>query len=87
MSAVHGIYRLGNSTFELKDMVARLSRLICQIFDGRYCLIVLLDSTKKFSTHKCVVSGKKKTDTYRQEKEDHQPYRKKDHTHFFRGTQ
>jgi HD-GYP domain-containing protein (c-di-GMP phosphodiesterase class II) len=60
MSAVHGIYRLGNSTFELKDMVARLSRLICQIFDGRYCLIVLLDSTKKFSTHKCVVSGKKK---------------------------
>ncbi len=60
MSAVHGIYRLVNSTFELKDMVGRLSRLICQIFEGRYCLIVLLDSTKRFSTHKCMVSGKKK---------------------------
>jgi len=60
-SAVHGIYRLVNSTFELKDMVCRLSRLICQIFAARYCLILLLDSTKKYSVLKCMVSGKKKT--------------------------
>jgi HD-GYP domain-containing protein (c-di-GMP phosphodiesterase class II) len=61
MSAVHGIYRLVNSTFELKDMVCRLSRLVCQIFGARYCLILLLDPSKKFSLHKCMVSGKKKT--------------------------
>ncbi len=60
ISAVHGIYRLVNSTFEFRDMVCRLSRLICQIFNGRYCLILILDSTKKYSIMKCMVSGKKR---------------------------
>jgi putative nucleotidyltransferase with HDIG domain len=60
ISSVHSIYRLVNSTFELKDLVSRLARLICQIFRARYCLILIMDPTRKYSTMKVVVSGKKK---------------------------
>ncbi len=60
ISSVHSIYRLVNSTFELKDLIPRLARLICQIFSARYCLILIIDPTKKYSTIKAVVSGKKK---------------------------
>jgi putative nucleotidyltransferase with HDIG domain len=63
---VHSLYRLINSTFELHELIARLSRLICQIFDARSCLIILLDSTKKHSLYKCLVSrGKKYIDDKR----------------------
>jgi len=60
ISAVHAIYRLINSTFELKDLVVRLTRLICQIFHSRYCLILLLDATKKYSIFRCLIVGKRK---------------------------
>lgn len=60
ISAVHSIYRLVNSTFELKDLIPRLARLICQIFNSRYCLIIILDPSRKFSTIKCMVSGRKR---------------------------
>ncbi|MFA5410324.1 MAG: HD domain-containing phosphohydrolase [Candidatus Omnitrophota bacterium] len=60
ISAVHSVYRLINSTFELKDLICRLARLICQLFDADYCLIILLDATKRYSVLKCLVSGKKK---------------------------
>lgn len=60
ISAIHGIYRLVNSTFELRDLVIRLSRLICQMFNSQYCLITLLDTTKEHSLLRCLVSGKKK---------------------------
>lgn len=60
ISSVHSIYRLVNSTFELKDLISRLARLICQIFSSSYCLILIIDPTKKYSTIKVVVSGKKK---------------------------
>lgn len=60
ISAIHSIYRLVNSTFELKDLLTRLARLICQIFNSRYCLILLLDATKKYSLLRCFVSGKQK---------------------------
>ncbi|HTZ11347.1 MAG TPA: HD domain-containing phosphohydrolase [Candidatus Margulisiibacteriota bacterium] len=60
ISAIHSIYRLVNSTYELKDLISRLSRLICQIFNSQYCQIMLLDSTKKYSTLKCQISNKKK---------------------------
>ena len=45
-SAIHSVYRLIDSTFELKDLVARLARLTCQIFNAKYCIVVLLDNTK-----------------------------------------
>lgn len=60
ISAIHAIYRLVNSTFELKDLVVRLARLICQIFNSEYCLILLLDPTKKYSIFRCLASGKQK---------------------------
>ncbi len=60
ISAIHSIYRLVNSTFELKDLLIRLSKLVCQIFNSKYCLIMLLNHTKEYSAFKCVVSGKKR---------------------------
>lgn len=63
ISAVHAIYRLVNSTFELRDLVLRLVRLVCQIFNSHYCLITLLDATKEYSLIRCLVIGKKKYTT------------------------
>ena len=60
ISAIHSIYRLVNSTFLLKDLVSRLARLFCQIFNARYCLILILDTSKRYSTIKVMVSGRKK---------------------------
>ncbi|MEW6074673.1 MAG: HD domain-containing phosphohydrolase [Candidatus Omnitrophota bacterium] len=60
ISAIHSVYRLVNSTFELKDLVIRLARLVCQILDARYCVILILDPTKKFSSFRCIVSGRTK---------------------------
>ncbi|MFA5115243.1 MAG: HD domain-containing phosphohydrolase [Candidatus Omnitrophota bacterium] len=60
ISSIHNIYRLVNSTFELKDLIVRFCRLICQIFNARYCLIIILDHTKKHSILKAMVSDRKK---------------------------
>lgn len=60
ISSIHSIYRLINSTYELRDLVSRLSRLTCQIFNAQYCLILLLDPTKKHSVLKCLTSDRKK---------------------------
>lgn len=60
LSAVHSIYRLVNSTFEFNDLIIRLSRLICQLFNTRYCQIIILDNTKKYSIFKCAINNRKK---------------------------
>ncbi len=60
VSAIHSIYRLLNSTFELKDLIIRLARLICQTFNAEYCLIILLDPSKKYSVFKTMISGRNK---------------------------
>lgn len=60
ISAIHSVYRLINSTYELEDLICRLSRLISQIFNVQYCLIILLDSTRKYSLFKCCVNGRKR---------------------------
>ncbi|MDD5097789.1 MAG: hypothetical protein PHU59_04830, partial [Candidatus Omnitrophica bacterium] len=49
ISAVHSIYRLINSTYELKELISRMGRLFCQFFNAQYCLIVLLESSKNYS--------------------------------------
>ena len=59
-SSIHSIYRLVNSTFEVNELASRLARLICQIFNARYCLVMLLDATKEYSVFKCVISDGKK---------------------------
>lgn len=53
---MHSIFRLVNSTYELKDLINRLARLVCQIFNSQYCFITLFDPTKKYSILKCLVS-------------------------------
>ncbi len=60
ISAVHSIYRLINSTYELKELISRMGRLFCQFFNAQYCLVVLLDSNKKYSIIKCQISDNKK---------------------------
>lgn len=59
-SSLHSIYRLINYTFELEDLMSRLTRLICQIFNGRICQTLLIDYTKKYSIIKCTVDNRKK---------------------------
>ncbi|MBI4981678.1 MAG: HD domain-containing protein [Candidatus Omnitrophica bacterium] len=60
ISSIHSIYRLVNSTYELKDLISRLSRLICQIFNSQYCQVLLLDNSKKHSILKCITNKKKR---------------------------
>ncbi|MFH1888903.1 MAG: HD domain-containing phosphohydrolase [Candidatus Omnitrophota bacterium] len=60
ISAIHAIYRLVSSTFELKDLVIRLDRLICQIFNSQYCLIALLDTAKHHYLFRCLATGRKR---------------------------
>ncbi len=60
ISSVHSIYRLVNSTFEFKELISRLGRLLCQIFNARSCLIIILDPSKKYSVLRCNIYGKNK---------------------------
>jgi len=60
ISSLHSIYRVINSTYELKDLINRLARIICQILNAQYCMILLLDPTKKYAVLKCLISDKKK---------------------------
>jgi len=60
ISAIHSVYRLVNSTFELHDLICRLARMCCQIFNANFCQITLLDTNKTYSIFKCIVSNKKK---------------------------
>ncbi len=58
--AMHSLYRLVNSTYELKDLLTRLARLLCQIFDARFCRVMLADAAGAYSIFKCQVSDNKK---------------------------
>jgi putative nucleotidyltransferase with HDIG domain len=60
ISAIHSVYRLLSVTYELKELIPRLARLVAQIFHAQYCLIVLLDTSKKYSIMKCLIDGKKR---------------------------
>lgn len=75
VSSIHAIYRLINSTYDLKDLVGRLTKLVAQILNSDYCMITLLDATKKYSILRSSINNKRRfiTDkknkiTYRIEK-------------------
>ncbi len=68
ISAVHSIYRLLNSTYEVNELISRMGRLFCQFFNAQYCLIVLLDNSKKYSIIKCTISENKKLIVYKKTK-------------------
>jgi len=60
VSSLHSVFRLINSTYELKDLISRLTKLFCLIFAAQYCEIALLDPTRRHAILKCLLSGKKK---------------------------
>ena len=47
LSAVHMVYRLVNSTYNVKELCLRLTRLLCQFIHAHSASIVLLDAAKK----------------------------------------
>lgn len=61
ISSIHSIYRLVNSTYDLKDLITRLSKLISQILNSDYCTITMLEPYKKYSILRCFVSNKKRS--------------------------
>jgi HD-GYP domain-containing protein (c-di-GMP phosphodiesterase class II) len=61
ISAIHSVYRLVNSTYEVKDLISRLSKLFCQIFSAQNCMIMLVDPTKRYSMLKCVNSAERRS--------------------------
>jgi len=60
ISSIHSIYRLVNSTYDLKDLVSRLTKLIAQILNADYCQIIMLDSSRKYSLLKCFVNNRRR---------------------------
>ncbi len=60
VSSIHSIYRLVNSTYDLKDLISRLTKLIAQILNSDYCMITMLDSSKKHSVLKSCVNNKRR---------------------------
>jgi putative nucleotidyltransferase with HDIG domain len=56
ISSVHSVYRLLNSTFELPNLICRMAKLSCQIFNAQYCCLLLLDPSKRHSFFKCTLS-------------------------------
>jgi hypothetical protein len=47
LSAVHMVYRLVNSTFNVKELSLRLTRLLCQFIKASSASVYLLDPAKK----------------------------------------
>jgi putative nucleotidyltransferase with HDIG domain len=68
ISAVHSIYRLLNSTYEVNELISRMGRLFCQFFSAQYCSIVLLDPSKKYSIIQCTINDNKKLVVYKKTK-------------------
>jgi len=68
ISAVHSIYRLLNSTYEVNELISRMGRLFCQFFNAQYCTIVLLDPSKKYSIIKCTIDDNKKSVVHKKTK-------------------
>lgn len=47
LSAVHMVYRLVNSTFNEKELLSRLTRLVCQLIGANSSSVYILDRSKK----------------------------------------
>ena len=54
ISTIHTVYRLINSTYDLKNLILRLARMTSQSLKAQNCSIVILDPTKKKITMRCV---------------------------------
>jgi len=54
LSIIHMVYRLINSTFNLKELLLRLTKLICQVLQSDFCSIVITGPSK----NNCVLRAK-----------------------------
>jgi HD-GYP domain-containing protein (c-di-GMP phosphodiesterase class II) len=54
------VYRLINSTFNLRELLLRLTRLICQVLHADYCLIVIVDSARRNCILKAISSPRRR---------------------------
>src|SRR3989338_417251 len=64
-SAIHTVYRLINSTYDLKNLLLRLARLISSLLEAQSCAIVILDPTQKRIVLRCATRGGAKCIVYR----------------------
>src|SRR3989338_9679919 len=55
LSTIHTVYRLINSTYDMKNLILRLARLTCQTLSARNCTIVILDPANKKVIVKCAI--------------------------------
>lgn len=60
LSTIHMVYRLVNSTYDLKELLLRLAKLISQILNAQYSQITILDPVKKNCIMKAIVSPRRK---------------------------
>ncbi|MFH1202290.1 MAG: HD domain-containing phosphohydrolase [Candidatus Omnitrophota bacterium] len=60
LSTIHAAYRLINSSIDLNSFLVRFVKLICQFLNADYCLISLIDNTKKYIFVKIAVDSNKK---------------------------
>src|SRR3989338_4014293 len=58
LSAVHMVYRLINSTYNINELILRLTRLLCQFINASYCVICVLDTDKKKVIAKAIFNNK-----------------------------
>jgi len=47
LSAVHMVYRLVNSTYNVQELCLRLTRLLCQFIKASYASLFILDASKR----------------------------------------
>jgi HD-GYP domain-containing protein (c-di-GMP phosphodiesterase class II) len=57
ISALHSIYRLINTTYDLTELTSRLAKLLSQIFKANACTIALLDNSRERIAIKCTISN------------------------------
>ena len=55
LSTIHTVYRLINSTYDLKNLILRLARLSCQTLASHNCTVILLDPTHTRITLRCFI--------------------------------
>ncbi len=65
ISAIHTVYRLINSTYDLKSLIPRLARLVCQLLESHNCSITILDASHTKMMLRCVTRPNAKCVIYK----------------------
>jgi len=60
LSIIHMVYRLINSTLNLRELIPRLAKLVCHVLNCQHCVIVLLDPNKEIVNLRVVLDQNKK---------------------------